>query len=275
VVVSEGRYELKYALPRARRADVLAAAVGFVQPDHHGESLERWLPDLRLPGGGPPVGYKVSSLYLDDASFDGYAQRIDDLPIRNRVRIRTYGEPGETAPVFLEAKRKLRSLVVKHRVRVGDTDGWARLPGPRPWTRAAAAASPAARHLVRRWVEVVDAAEMDVVCRVEYLRETFVCGTARLTLDHHVRAAATADPHALRGPCDVALLPPDWFVLELKFNGAKPVWMRDLVREVRLCAEPVSKFALGVALAVRSDSAADARRFLPPSLWHHCQAAAR
>lgn len=273
--MTEGRTELKYALPGHRRAAVLAAAAGHVVPDDNGEPLDQWMPSLRRPGGGPAIGYRVSSLYLDDARLDGYAQRVADLHVRNRVRIRTYGSVGDVAPVFLEAKRKLRARVVKHRVRVGNTADWAQLPGPRPWQHCAALASPVARHLVDRWVGAVDDRDLQVIHRVEYLRETYTQGSARLTLDHRVSAEPITDPFALRGPTTVPLLPPDWFVLELKYDGHKPLWMRSLVQALRLAAEPVSKFALGVALAVRPDCIRDARRFLPPSVQRHAAEAAR
>ena len=263
--MSEGRSELKYALPPQARRAVLQEASPFVQPDPNAEALDVWLPRLRPVSGLRATGYRVSSLYLDDPQLDGYGKRMADLPIRNRVRIRTYGEVGQLAPVFLEAKRKLYGRVVKARMRVCDTAGWAELGAPAPWRDLHARVTPALRRPVARWVKTVEDAGMASQCRVEYLRETYVDGSSRFTLDHEVRAAATGDAHALRGPCPTALLPPGWFVLELKFNGAMPAWMRGLTRRLHLTPEPVSKFALGMAHTVRCN-AADVRRFTPPSV---------
>ncbi len=264
--MSEGRYELKYAVPVARRDALLRLAWDHVKPDTNADNLVEVLPDLRDPDGEPPFGYRVCSLYVDDAHLDGYAQRLDSRRIRNRLRIRSYGWNGTTAPVFFEAKRKLDDQVIKHRVKVCSTATWATLPGRHPWREAADTTTPKAAVLAQRWVQAVDRGRMGVVCRVDYLRETFVCGTARLTLDHRVSADGSDDPHDLRGHCPVQLIPEDWMVLELKFNGQKPVWMRKLARELHLVAEPVSKFALGVALTRRAGRVSERRHLTPPSI---------
>ena len=267
--MKEGRAELKFALPVSMLLELLESCAAHIAPDLNGDSLAPWLPELTPFQGAPPVGYRVSSLYLDDACLDGYAQRLDDMRIRNRLRIRTYGEPGSKAPVFLEAKRKLASRVIKHRVQVGDTEQWA-LGDPRqPWVDAVDRSKPRQRPLAERWVQATRSKGMGVVCRVAYLRETFVEGSSRLTLDHHVSAQAETDPRALRGPCSEPLLPAGWMVLELKYDEQKPAWMRHLVERLRLASEPVSKFALGVALTLRAHHPGEARRFCPPSIRRH------
>lgn len=264
--MSEGRAELKYAIPTELRSEVLALAAGHVESDRHARELTE-LEHLRDADGALPRGYRVTSLYVDDAKLRGYGERLDDRRIRNRLRIRTYDYPGSVRPVFLEAKRKLGGRVIKHRVMVGDTDTWAQLPGPKPWQAAVGLVQGATeQRIARRWVQAVDRANMGVVCRVDYLRETFVDGTSRLTLDHWVGAAETDDPYDLRGDCPLALLPPDWIVLELKYNALEPLWMRRLVRALGLQAEPVSKFALGVAHTRRPGRWAELRRLTPPSL---------
>ncbi len=263
--MNEGRFELKYALPLERRAAVLELATAHVSPDPNGTSLQELLPPAILASPHQPRGYRVCSLYLDTPQLHGYTERLAEARIRNRVRVRAYGRPGENTPVFLEAKRKLHRNVVKHRVRICTTEEWSRAPRVRPWQRAAGGLA-TSNSVVRRWLDVVDGAHMEAVCRVTYVRETWVHGTSRLTLDHCIRGSSWPDPRDLQGEDFQDLLPPGWFVLELKFNGAEPAWMRSLVRAVRLMAEPVSKFALSVAHTVRSAPAGEVRRLTPPSV---------
>lgn len=265
MAVIEGRFEMKYALPLERRAEVLEFARDFIAPDAHGLDLSDALPEVDHRGEAPR-GYRVSSLYFDDDRLTGYTRRIDGRRIRNRIRIRTYGDPGTPHPVFLEAKRKLHKQVVKHRVQVCSTRRWAKLPGPRPWDHLTDANSPTSQDRLHRWREAVREKALAPVCRVEYLRETFARDSLRLTLDHQVRAAPTTDPHALRGPCPIRLIPAGWVVLELKYNGQPPPWMRRLVSRFGLVAEPISKFALGVALTCRNGNPIDLRATTPPSL---------
>lgn len=263
----EGRSELKYALPAARRGEVLALAQGHIEVGAYTGSLADH-PGVRWQAGEPePMGYLVHSLYLDTPRLDGYGERLADASIRNRVRIRTYGTAGQDAAVYLEAKRKLHERVIKQRVSVGRLSAWSRLPGPRPWVAAVAALPPGdVARQATRWLAAVEGPGMVPVCSTHYLREVYEAGTDRLTIDHQVRGAHGLDPRAFQSEGEIDLVPPDWIVLELKFGGPMPGWMRTLVRQMRLCSEPVSKFALGVALTLRVDHPLEGQWLTPPSV---------
>lgn len=263
--MNEGRFELKYALPLDRRAEVLDEAWENVEADANGDEISPLLPAAVHAHGPPPRGYRVCSLYLDTVDLQGYSERLAEARIRNRVRVRTYGLPGDVAPVFLEAKRKLHANVVKHRIKTGTTATWATGDAVRPWRRAVREHGDP-RGFARRWLDAVDSVDMRAVCHVTYVRETWVQGSSRLTIDHDLRAQAWPDPRQLQAHAATPLLPPGWIVLELKFNGAEPAWMRRLVQRLQLMSEPVSKFALGVVRTVRDGPDAELRRVTPPSL---------
>lgn len=263
--MNEGRFELKYALPIERRAHVLREAWQHIKADPNGQDMSDMLPGVVEEGQPKPRGYRVCSLYLDTSTLDGYTERLAEARIRNRVRIRTYGRAGENAPVFLESKRKLNRNVVKHRIRVGTTEDWEKGDAKRPW-RDAVRRHGDPRGFARRWLSHVDATDMLAVCLVTYLRETWVDGPNRLTVDHQIRATAWPDPRALQAKANTALIPEGWMVLELKFNGVEPVWMRHLVQKLKLMSEPVSKFALGMVHTVRDAPPTELRRVTPPSL---------
>ncbi len=261
--MSEGRSELKYAMPVTHREAVLDALAAHATPDPHAFDLRSRLPEL-ADSSLSPRGYVVHSLYLDSPGLEGYGRRLDHARIRNRVRVRTYGDRGDDARVFLECKRKLGRRVVKQRVAVVGTDGWRSADATEPWSTPELDGQPG--RLARRWRDIVRAQGLEPVCTVHYLREVFVDGTARLTLDYQVRASLAGDPRRLRRRGDVPLLPEDWMVLELKFQGAEPAWMRQLVRRMKLISEPVSKFALGVARTVRGDDLQELSVLIPPTV---------
>ena len=95
------------------------------------------------------------------------------------------------------------------------------------------------RGFARRWLQSVEEEDMHAVCHVTYVRETWVHGRCRLTIDHDLRAKPFPDPRQLQAHAPTPLLPPEWVILELKFNGAEPGWMRNLVQRLRLISEPV------------------------------------
>lgn len=274
-MLGEGRRELKYIIPNDRRRRVLEIAAGEVQPDAHADALPAHLAlGQAIPGVGEARGYRVNTLYLDTDKLHTYTLRLQGAPIRDVVRIRTYGTPEETdAPVFLESKRKLRNRVVKHRTRICCAMEWADASDREaPWRVMVPeyidhpATKPKGRRLAQRWLEHVEANELRVVCTVHYLREVYVQGRSRLTIDHEVHAFGGQPPCELQGPPGTRLIPDGFLVLELKFDGRKPGWMRRICAELGLVEEPVSKYGLGVAHTERSHREGERRAITPPTL---------
>ena len=65
---------------------------------------------------------------------------------------------------------------------------------------------------------------------------------------------------------EVDVLRSDVGVLEFKFDGAEPAWMRSAARDLGLRAEPVSKYALSVARLLRTDRPLEFARLQPSCL---------
>ncbi len=257
-----GRYELKYTLPVSMREAILAHARGHIEPDPHGELL---------PFG--TRGYRVHSLYFDTPELSDYAERLERRQVRVRLRARTYGQLGERHPVFLEDKRKLDHWVVKQRVKICNSDQLLATPGERPWAYWAERLTGKARYIADHFVRRVDGEGRVPVSIVHYMRESFADSRpeyreVRLTLDHALSATTQDLGLELRAPPDVDLLPPDYMVVELKFGGTQPGWMRTLVRELGLVSEPLSKFALSVAAGRRGGDRRDLEALLPHGVKH-------
>ena len=83
-----GRHEFKYALPLSVREEVLRIAGRNAQPDPHAIRREDGL-----------IGYYIHSVYLDTEDLLDYHERLSERKVRNRLRARTYGSPGDRAPV--------------------------------------------------------------------------------------------------------------------------------------------------------------------------------
>ncbi len=259
-----GRHEFKYVLPLAAREQVLAVVGAHVIPDPHA-----------APRGDGLVGYANHSIYLDTPALLDYHQRLDERRLRNRLRVRTYGQPGDGAPVFLENKRKVERWVVKQRVRVPevDADGWARWEHDRPWREAAALVRGRGRYAADHFLRLTEGGgarpRRVPVSAVHYFREVYVDprggdhARVRLTMDREVCATVRPDGRALYAAPDVELLPADWMVIELKYSRTRPGWMRTLCRELGLRAIPVPKFGLSVARGLRADAPREAGRLLP------------
>lgn len=262
-----GRYEMKYMVRAGDVPHILEVASPFVIPDPNGRAL---------PGGGH--GYIVHSTYFDTPDLRSYDSRLNNCRVRRRVRVRTYGAPGDRAPVFLELKRKMDEQVIKARAKVGDADAWALL-GPRPWVSCAANAPELSRRVARRFSGVIEDLGLVPVTSVHYEREVHVdprpeYPKVRLTLDRAVTASVRPPPDDLYPAPDLPMFAPEWVVLELKFDGAQPGWMRQIVRDLGLVAEPVSKFGLSVALGLRSAHPREVEYMTPVSVLRRARSAA-
>jgi hypothetical protein len=259
-VVDLGRFELKYALPLALRESVLDLLGPSMKADPFSMDL-----------GDGVRGYEVHSLYLDTPRLDDFRDRLAERRGRDRLRVRTYGpRAARSQPVFLENKRKLDNWVIKARVRVPwDAEAWCTCDAPEPWVDASCGLTGQARYTADRFIRSTCAGRRVPVSVVHYEREIFVAPDpdgrkVRLTLDHHV-TATTRDlrPSALFAPGDTSLLPPDWMVMEMKFSGTAPAWMRRIVRTLGLRAVPISKFGLSVALGVAGARPREVRFVMP------------
>ena len=255
---AEGRFELKYAIPVSQRQRLIDIVSDHAVPDPNGVDI-----------GEGATGYHVFSLYFDRPDCHDYFERLESRRIRERLRVRTYGSPGTKQPVFLENKRKFEDRVVKHRVRVTDADTWAAGQHSLPWRHFGASVRGRGRFAVADFALRIEAGRVPMTV-VSYRREVFVDpnpeSRIRLTIDHNVGACRADDVRALHAPATHALIPPDWAVLEFKFDGDKPPWMRAVARQLALRAEPISKFGLSMVNCVRARPYRELRWLTPHSV---------
>ncbi len=253
-----GRWELKYVLPTSARAEIFRICGDNILPDPHGVLLE----------GLGTRGYDVHSMYFDTPRLTDYTERLESRDIRVRLRIRTYGKPGDRAPVYFEDKRKFNAWVMKQRCKVAIADDWMALDHPKPWVyygeKVTGPKALIARHFLRR---VEDEGRIPVSV-VHYRRECFTDkdpsdSEIRLTLDHNVSSTTSPGVGDFYAPPDRLLIPEGYMVVEMKFNKTEPAWMRQLARAMHMQAEPVSKFALSVAYGLREHKPQEIRRVTP------------
>lgn len=260
-----GRFELKYAIPTSMCAQILEEASPWLRPDPHGEPL---------PEGG--LGYRVHSLYYDTFragvfTLEDYRDRLAERDVRDRLRVRTYGQPGQGSAVFLENKRKQGERVVKARARICSAEQWHECSEPDPWMVLGEHLQGAQRAFLESFHRLIGGGRRVPVSVVHYHREVYLDRRpdhhdVRLTIDRSVCATLRPQSLSLYADPDVWLLPPDWCVLEMKFSGTRPGWMRELCARHRIRAVPISKFGLSVMLGFRSSSIDERRYFTPQPL---------
>lgn len=262
-----GRYELKYVIPSSWRSTILDLIEPFAEADPQAGDI-----------GHGRRGYQVNSLYFDTTRLSDYFERLDQAKVRDRLRVRTYDGPEAGRPIFLENKRKCGRQVIKHRSRLCDSRQWLECAEPRPWTGRNRSGDGARDYAGSVFQQLVEGGQRLPVTTVRYEREAFVPRGSdprrvRLTLDHDVRATVATEAHDLFAASEARLIPPDWMVMELKFQRFAPAWMHTLRQELGISAVPVSKFGLSVAKCLRGAYPRELRALTPrPLLDKECAA---
>ena len=91
------RRELKYRITDAQRAALEAAFGARMVPDEHGEST-------------------ICNIYYDTADYRLIRASLEKPAYKEKLRLRSYGIPGDGSMVFPEIKKKAQGIVYKRRV---------------------------------------------------------------------------------------------------------------------------------------------------------------
>ena len=229
--------------------------------DHRAEAIRRWAqawvePDPHaadLPGHA----YIVSSVYLDSVNLALYRETLEGNCDREKLRVRSYPSVklGKDVPVFLEVKRRRNRVVEKVRASVDSAFAKALLSGEEVTVR---------QPDVAEFVAIKQRRGLGPVVRVDYNRQAYVGAFgdgARLTLDRALRGSLPSDLWVRGGGW---LVEDRSVILELKFNGALPGWMQQLVRRFDLDRRSYSKYATTLAKGqVRAGTVGDLLTHMP------------
>lgn len=188
-------------------------------------------------GGGE--GYAIRSLYFDTLDDGDYQDKEDGVEVRRKIRLRNYGP--QTPFAVLEMKQKQGAMQKKRSLRL---------------ERAHALEVSRGRYEVlleygKEPFALECYALMQTRCYrpaavVEYRRKAFIAkeNKIRITLDHHI--IGTESSHDLFSPSllQSCMLDPYLAVLEVKYNGFLPSYIKDLLLTCNESESAVSKYCL-------------------------------
>ncbi|MEZ4598143.1 MAG: polyphosphate polymerase domain-containing protein, partial [Chloroflexota bacterium] len=225
------RYEFKYLIQPDRVAGIRDRTRMYCEPDAYGEQGV----------------YEVNSLYLDDVDWSLARQTLDGVRQRQKLRMRTYGWTADD-PVFCEIKGRLGTSILKTRALVDRPTAFEIARGD-PMPGGIFALKESHQADLDRFRNRMDRLDLRGRMWVRYRREAWQSAYgdgARLTFDFDLQGQAADPLHPFEPDPghwrDIWLGAPGAIILELKFNGAFPHWMLQLVHEQELHRESVSKY---------------------------------
>ena len=221
------RLEKKYPVSTAQKEKLLTMIEDKLVPDEYGKST-------------------VCSLYLDTPTHLLIRNSIEAKCYKEKLRLRSYGVPNGDTKVFLEIKKKFQGVVYKRRVSMTLDEAKAYIDGGE---------SPIKSQIM---------SEIDYAMRfygqpkpsilIAYEREAFyVKGlpNVRLTFDSGIRYR-NEDLLLEKGNHGELLLPDDRLILEIKTDGAMPLWLSAALGKCKILPSSFSKCGNAYAVIMKN-----------------------
>ena len=212
------RKEIKYILTREQKEALLELIAGRMQPDEFGVT-------------------KICNIYFDNETFRVIRESIEKPKYKEKLRLRTYGVPSDGSHSFVELKKKLNGIVYKRRAEMPYADALRFL------TRGGYDGE---RTQIIKEIEWVLAKHPDLAPAIAlfYDRQAFF-GTEdpnlRMTLDTNITYRLT-DLDLRYGPYGDVLIDGNTYILELKTNGAVPLWLSAAFDKLKIYPGSYTKY---------------------------------
>ena len=211
------RYEKKYFLTPEQYRGILAGTRPYMAADRYSH-------------------YTICNLYYDTDNYQLIRTSLEKPVYKEKLRVRSYGTPGEGGKVFVELKKKYEGVVYKRRA-VLDADEAARyIDGGQ---------APADRNQICREIDYfMESYRPTAKVMIAYDREAYAGienPDLRITFDTNLRWRTT-DLDLRKGSAGAPILPPDKILMEVKIPGAAPVWLARLFSELGIVSTSFSKY---------------------------------
>lgn len=177
----------------------------------------------------------ISNLYYDTPDFRMIRRSLEKPQYKEKLRLRSYGTPGDSSQVFPEIKKKAQGIVYKRRVSLPYTQAMDYLAGDGPRQSGQ----------IFRELDWMLFAYQNLEPRVflSYERDSWAArqGDLRLTLDRDI-LWRTHGLDLRQGPWGDTLLAPGQTLMEVKIPGATPLWLSGALSRLGIFPVSYSKY---------------------------------
>lgn len=211
------RHELKYIMTRRQQQAILAAMEDHMVADEYAHS-------------------SIRNLYLDTPDFRLIRRSLEKPVYKEKLRVRSYGPAGAQDPVFVELKKKYRSIVYKRRLSMPQDQALRCLDGQGAWphTQIGREVAYAAAFYRSLRPTVFLSYERDAYHGIED-------PSFRVTFDTEIRYRRE-EMTLSAAPWGTPLLGPEQVLMELKVSGGLPLWMARALSRQSLYQTSFSKY---------------------------------
>ncbi len=224
------RVELKYLVTRPQQQTILNAMAPYMVPDEYGHS-------------------SIRNIYFDTPDFRLIRRSLEKPVYKEKVRMRSYGRAHDNTPVFVELKKKYRSVVYKRRLLLPQEEAFACLNRAHPWPDT---------QIGRELSYTVDFYRvLRPAVFLSYERDAFYCredDSFRVTFDSDILYRQT-DLHLNTSVSGIPILPPGFVLMELKVAGGLPLWMVHTLSSLHVYRVSYSKYGTAYQQMTKQEGA--------------------
>ena len=212
------RYELKYFLTQPQKKALLQKMENRMKLDKYGRTT-------------------IRNIYYDTDSFRLIRDSLDHPVYKEKMRIRSYQRADSGDMVFVEIKKKFEDVVYKRRVAVPKTaaESWIDQRKDIPFKSQITSE-------IDYFLNFYEGIEAKAF--LSYEREAYSDGKDpefRLTLDENI-LARDEDLDLGSDIWGTPLLPMGMTLMEVKIQGAMPMWMAEFLSENNITKASYSKY---------------------------------
>jgi len=211
------RYEKKYLLTPEQQEAVLFGVRRYMKADTHGK-------------------YSINNIYYDTQNWNLIRTSIEKPDYKEKLRVRSYGTPGDQDPVFVEIKKKVEGIVYKRRITMPAAQAPRYLAGNTdlsPGGQISREIDYFQKHH-RAFPRIFIGYDRTALAGIEM-------PDLRITFDTNIRFR-TVDLDLRAGSGGMSILPPERILMEIKIPGAAPLWLSHLLSRHRIFPMSFSKY---------------------------------
>lgn len=212
------RYELKYMITLEQKETVLSAMAPYMALDKYGRTT-------------------IRNIYFDTDTYRLIRRSIEKPAYKEKMRIRSYCQAQPNSTVFVELKKKYKSVVYKRRVSMTEQQAldWV-ISGRRNIEESQISRE------IDYFISYYETLHPTVF--LSYEREAYYSldgSDFRVTFDDNI-LCRTEDLSLEAEVWGTPILPEGKIMMEIKTSGGMPLWMSSLLSKERIFKTPFSKY---------------------------------
>lgn len=233
----KSRYEYKYLVHNSLVDNIRAELSPFMELDSFAKKHSNGQ-------------YTVRSIYYDSPNFDCYKEKYDGVKIRNKYRIRGYDQPSGESVAFLEIKHKNTNCISKSRAPIYYSNVAKSLDSRQMDDYVLSfSGNGIEKKDAHKFLYYYHLKQLHPAVLVIYDREAFwgkFDTSLRLTFDKKLRSVIYPSLEELYQEDKAKITMNNHFILEVKFYGTLPLWIKTLISKYSLDRRALSKFTMSL-----------------------------